>query len=60
MDEVVGEDRYPTGWPAPLRDLRRIVPIAQTVEVGGVVLMLLSINGTGRHRERGRAAVHGG
>jgi hypothetical protein len=44
MDEVLGEDGYPPGWPAPLRDLRRVVPIAQTVEVGGVVLMALSLD----------------
>jgi hypothetical protein len=44
MDEQLGEDGYPPGWPAPLRDLRRVVPIAQTVTVGGVVLMALSLD----------------
>jgi hypothetical protein len=44
MDEVLGEDGYPPGWPAPLRDLRRVVPIAQTVTVGGVVLMAVSLD----------------
>ncbi len=44
MDEELGEDGYPPGWPAPLRDLRRVVPIAQTVTVGGVVLMALSLD----------------
>jgi hypothetical protein len=44
MDEELGEDGYPPGWPAPLRDLRRVVPIAQTVTVGGIVLMALSLD----------------
>ena len=44
MDEELGEDGYPPGWPAPLRDLRRVVPIAQTVTVGGVVLMAVSLD----------------
>jgi hypothetical protein len=44
MDEELGEDGYPPGWPAPPRDLRRVVPVAQTAEVGGVVLMVLSID----------------
>jgi len=44
MDEELGEDGYPPGWPAPLRDLRRVVPIAQTVTVNGVVLMALSLD----------------
>ena len=44
MDEELGEDGYPPGWPAPLRDLRRVVPIAQAVTVGGVVLMAVSLD----------------
>ena len=44
MDEELGEDGYPPGWPAPLRDLRRVVPIAQTVTVGGVVLTAVSLD----------------
>jgi hypothetical protein len=44
MDEELGEDGYPPGWPAPLQDLRRVVPIAQTVTVNGVVLMALSLD----------------
>src|SRR5215207_5087649 len=44
MDEELGEDGYPPGWPAPLRDLRRVVPIAQTVTIGGVVLTVLSLD----------------
>ena len=44
MDEELGEDGYPPGWPVPLRDLRRVVPIAQTVTVGGVVLTAVSLD----------------
>jgi hypothetical protein len=43
MDEVVGGGAFPTGWPSRLRDLRRVVPIVQTVAVG-VVIILLSLD----------------
>jgi hypothetical protein len=50
MDEVVGRGGFPHGWPPRrgrpprLRDLRRVVPIVQTVAVGGVVIILLSLD----------------
>jgi hypothetical protein len=50
MDEVVGRGRFPHGWPPRhgrpprLRDLRRVVPIVQTVAVGGVSVILLSLD----------------
>src|SRR5215213_11959343 len=50
MDEVVGRGGFPTGWPPRhgrpprLRDLRRVVPIVQMVEVGGVIIILLSLD----------------
>ena len=45
MDEVVGRGAFPMAGPAPrLRDLRRVVPIVQTVEIGGVIIILLSLD----------------
>ena len=50
MDEVVGRGGFPRGWPPRhgrpprLRDLRRVVPIVQIVEVGGVSVILLSLD----------------
>ena len=44
MDEVLGRGAFPNGWPPRLRDLRRVVPIAQTVEIGGVIILLLSLD----------------
>ncbi len=50
MDEVVGRGGFPNGWPPRhgrpprLRDLRRVVPIVQTVAVGGVIVILLSLD----------------
>ncbi len=50
MDEVVGRGGFPHGWsprhgrPPRLRDLRRVVPIVQTVEIGGVIIILLSLD----------------
>ena len=50
MDEVVGRGGFPNGWsprhgrPPRLRDLRRVVPIVQTVEIGGVIIILLSLD----------------
>jgi hypothetical protein len=44
MDEVVSRGAFPSGWPPRLRNLRRVVPIVQTVEVGGVIVILLSLD----------------
>jgi hypothetical protein len=50
MDEVVGRGGFPHGWPPRhgrpprLRDLRRVVPIVQTVEIGGVIIIILSLD----------------
>ena len=50
MDEVVGRRGFPHGWPPRhsrpprLRDLRRVVPIFQMVEIGGVIVILLSLD----------------
>ena len=50
MDEVAGRGGFPNGWsprhgrPPRLRDLRRVVPIVQTVAVGGVSVILLSLD----------------
>jgi hypothetical protein len=50
MDEVVGRGGFPHGWPPRhgrpprLRDLQRVVPIVQTVAVGGVIILLLSLD----------------
>jgi hypothetical protein len=44
MDEVVGRGGFPHGRPPRLRNLRRVVPIVQTVAVGGVIIILLSLD----------------
>ena len=44
MDEVVGGGALPTGWPPRLRDLRRVLPVAQTVAVGGIIVAVLSLD----------------
>ena len=44
MDEMVSRGAVPAGWPPRLRNLRRVVPIVQTVEVGGVIILLLSLD----------------
>ena len=44
MDEVMGRGGFPHGWSPRLRNLRRVVPIVQTVAVSGVVIIMLSLD----------------
>jgi hypothetical protein len=39
-----GVDWLPDGQPRRLRELRRMVPIPQTIAIGGVVLTVMSLD----------------
>jgi hypothetical protein len=44
VDAEWGEDWLPNGRPRRLRELRRVVPIVQSVAIGGVILTLFSLD----------------